>query len=99
MKHGNMMRTCRWKLSKRSALSSTVALVLRSGGREPGKLSSSWIRCAIRACNLRNMVEEEEEDGQTVNKKQLPCKDHVIKDCMLLYKITLHSYQPKGSIV
>ncbi|TNN39906.1 hypothetical protein EYF80_049921 [Liparis tanakae] len=31
-------------LRRRSALSSTVALVLRSGGSEPGRLSSSWIR-------------------------------------------------------
>lgn len=44
--------TCLWKLRSLSALSSMVALVLRSPAREPGIFSSSWIRCAIRACSL-----------------------------------------------
>lgn len=35
--------TWRWKFSNLSAFNSTVALVRRSGGREPGKFSSSWI--------------------------------------------------------
>lgn len=52
----SQLSTWRWKLSRRSALSSTVALVLRSGGKEPGRLSSSWIRCAIRAWSLKQMI-------------------------------------------
>lgn len=35
--------TWRWKFSNLSAFNSTVALVRRSGGREPGRFSSSWI--------------------------------------------------------
>lgn len=44
--------TWRWKFSNLSAFNSTVALVRRSGGREPGKFSSSWILWAIRAWSL-----------------------------------------------
>lgn len=44
--------TCRWKLSSLSAFSSTVALVRKSGGNEPGRFSSSWILWAILAWSL-----------------------------------------------
>ncbi len=46
--------TCLWKFRSLSALSSMLALVLKSPAREPGRFSSSWIRWAIRACNLVN---------------------------------------------
>lgn len=44
--------TCLWKFRSLSALSSMLALVLKSPAREPGRFSSSWIRWVIRACNL-----------------------------------------------
>ena len=44
--------TCLWKVRRRRAFSSMLALVLRSPAREPGSCSNSWIRWAIRAWSL-----------------------------------------------
>lgn len=53
--------TCLWKLSSLRALSSMVAFVRKSPGREPGRLSSSWIRWAMRACSLQKTHSEKKK--------------------------------------
>lgn len=50
--HVAISHTCLWKLSRRRALSSMVALVRKSPARDPGRFSNSAMRCVMRACSL-----------------------------------------------
>ncbi len=51
------------KVQEPKCLELNVALVLKSPAREPGRFSSSWIRWAIRACNLT----DKKKNRQTSN--------------------------------
>lgn len=51
--HVVVSHTCLWKLSRRRALSSMVALVRKSPARDPGRFSNSAMRWVMRACSLR----------------------------------------------